>query len=108
MTDAPLCVVCSKPILPSERPLSGEDVHTACDRRTRLPQSAAVKCIVCNEPIRSRTGSPGSVTCWFTALLRARPPPEHRVTAPNGTAPRGKPLGAQAPASSLRFAHHGR
>ena len=83
MTDAPLCVVCSKPILPSERPLSGEDVHTACDRRTRLPQSAAVKCIVCNEPIRSRDGVArlGDVLVHGTCYVRARQP-EHKVTAP--------------------------
>jgi predicted nucleic acid-binding Zn ribbon protein len=76
MTDAARCVVCSKPILAGERPATGEDVHIACDRRTRTRSADVVTCIVCNEPIRSRDGTArlDDVLVHGACYVRARQP----------------------------------
>ena len=86
MTDAPLCVVCSKPILPGDRRPDGEDLHATCDRRRRVRET--VKCIVCNEPIRSRDGVArlGDVLVHGKCYVRARQP-EPKPTDPDVTAP---------------------
>jgi len=86
MSDAPLCVVCSKPILPGDRRLDGEDLHATCDRRRRVREP--VKCIVCNEPIRSRDGVArlGDVLVHGKCYVRARQP-EPKPTDPDVTAP---------------------
>jgi len=76
MTDASRCAVCSKPILPGERPATGEDVHAGCDRRTRVRAAEGAKCIVCNEPIRSTDGTArlDDVLVHGTCYVRARRP----------------------------------
>ena len=81
MTDASRCAVCLKPILPGERPATGEDIHAGCDRRTRARATEVAKCIVCNEPIRSSDGTArlddvlvhGS--CYVRARHSERKPP---------------------------------
>jgi|SRR5215813_5640076 len=87
MTDASRCAVCSKPILPGGRPATGEDIHAACDRRTRARATEVAKCIVCNEPIRSSDGTArlDDVLVHGTCYVRARRP-EHKAApaAANG------------------------
>jgi hypothetical protein len=76
MSDTSPCAVCSKPILPGERPATGEDIHAACDRRTRARPAEVAKCIVCNEPIRSTDGTArlDDVLVHGTCYVRARQP----------------------------------
>lgn len=87
MADAARCVVCLKPILAGERVPSGEDVHRACDRRTRIRAADVVTCIVCNEPILSRDGTARlddvlvHGACYVRARQPERKPP---VAARNG------------------------
>jgi len=88
MTDAARCVVCSKPVLAGERVPTGEDVHIACDRRSRRRAADVVTCIVCNEPILSRDGTARlddnlvHGACYVRARQVKRKP---HVTATNGT-----------------------
>src|SRR5262249_2911174 len=76
MTDASRCAVCSQPILPGERPATGEDIHAGCDRRIRPRPGEIAKCIVCNEPIRSADGTArlDNVLVHGTCYVRARRP----------------------------------
>jgi predicted nucleic acid-binding Zn ribbon protein len=99
MTDAARCVVCAKPILPGERPASGEDVHAACDRRTRLRPADVAKCIVCNEPIRSSDGTArlDDVLVHGTCYVRARQPQRKPATVATN--------GASAPALKVGWKH---
>lgn len=87
MTDASRCAVCSKPILSGERPATGEDIHSGCDRRTRPRPGEIAKCIVCNEPIRSTDGTArlDDVLVHGRCYVRARRP-QHKATpaATNG------------------------
>ena len=87
MTDASRCAVCFKPILSGDRPATGEDIHAACDRRTRARAAEIAKCIVCNGPIRSTDGTArlDDVLVHGTCYVRARRP-EHKATpvVPNG------------------------
>ena len=92
MTDRP-CIVCTKPIAPGTRVSSGEDVHTACDRRTRVRESSPVQCVVCNEPIKSQDGTAklGDVLVHGSCFVRARKPEQKtaavasRPVTPGGT-----------------------
>ena len=99
MTDAARCVVCSKSILPGERPASGEDVHAACDRRTHLRPADAVKCIVCNEPIRSNDGTArlDDVLVHGTCYVRASQPQRKPATAATN--------GASTPTLKIGWTH---
>jgi predicted nucleic acid-binding Zn ribbon protein len=99
MTDAARCVVCSKPVLPGERPASGEDVHAACDRRTHVRPADVVKCIVCNEPIRSNDGTArlDDVLVHGTCYVRARKPLHPSATVATN--------GASIPALKVGWTH---
>ena len=92
MTDASRCAVCSKPILPGERPATGEEIHIACDRRTRMRPTDLAKCIVCNEPIRSTDGTArlDDVLVHGRCYVRAR--------RPESKAPAAATNGISAPA----------
>ena len=96
MNDESRCAVCSKPILPGERPATGEDIHSACDRRTRARSVEVAKCIVCNEPIRSSDGTArlDDVLVHGTCYVRARQP-ERKPTAKvmNGASAPTQPVG---------------
>jgi|SRR5689334_5989700 hypothetical protein len=91
MTDASRCAVCSKPLLPGERPATGEDIHAACDRRTFVRAAEVAKCIVCNQPIRSSDGTArlDDVLVHGTCYVRAR--------RPGSTAPAAATNGMSAP-----------
>jgi hypothetical protein len=94
MTDASRCAVCSKPLLPGERPATGEDIHAACDRRTFVRAAEVAKCIVCNQPIRSSDGTArlDDVLVHGTCYVRAR--------RPGSTAPAAAANGVSAPAEA--------
>ena len=51
-------------------------MHAACDRRTHVRPADVVKCIVCNEPIRSTDGTArlDDVLVHGTCYVRARRP----------------------------------
>ena len=96
MTDASRCAICSKPVLPGERPATGEDIHAACDRRTRVRAAEAAKCIVCNEPIRSSDGTArlDDVLVHGTCYVRARRPGSAApAAAANGVSTPGEASG---------------
>jgi hypothetical protein len=91
MTDRP-CIVCAKPIERGTRVPSGEDVHSACDRRSKARETSPAPCVVCNEPITSQDGTAklGDVLVHGTCFVRARKPEQKTVvSAPRPTGPGG-------------------